>query len=137
MSKAKLILLFVLALLLLVLGYYLTQRSNKNLNTNYINEIQPTRTQTQSKANISKTEAESVVKMLPEIKPLLSKPNSSWIINAEDSQDNFWLVQVAEIVKNSDESEHTATFNWYKIDMSSGKIVSSMFPYDKSGKLIE
>lgn len=94
--------------------------------------------------NISEQQAISIVKNLPEVNAYfnLGTQNAKPFIKAEDRKNNYWYVQVAEVVedtevKDMERTSHTATFNWYKIDRNSGDIICSMFYYDKNGKLIK
>jgi hypothetical protein len=91
---------------------------------------------------ITKNDAEDMVKTLPEVRNRLQNAESEWIVNAEDRKDDYWYVQVAEVVEDihSEDKErvgHTATFNWYKILKKNGEISCSMFAYDKTGKLLQ
>ncbi|MDO8658157.1 MAG: hypothetical protein Q7K55_05425 [Candidatus Levybacteria bacterium] len=98
-----------------------------------------------SNKTISKQQAVSIVKNLPEVKTYLKMLNNvkaGFFVNAEErvGENNYLHVQVAEVVVDSKIGEeyisHTATFNWYKVDKTSGKIICSMFLYDKNGKYL-
>lgn len=69
------------------------------------------------KNNISpKKDAVAKVKALPEVKDYLKRVSSGLVaINGE--VDNSYLIQVYEI-----KNDHTATFNWYKVDKKTGEI---------------
>lgn len=63
------------------------------------------------------------IKTLPEVQEFvaeLEKNGKTASFNVED-QDGYWSVQVYEIVARGGES-HTATFNWYRVDKSTGII---------------
>lgn len=65
---------------------------------------------------ISEKEAVATVKTLPEVTDYLKRvPNGLVAVNGEE--DNVYLVQVYEF-KNG----HTATFNWYKVDKTTGAV---------------
>lgn len=65
---------------------------------------------------LSKKEAIAKVKTLPQITDYLKKvPNGLVVVNGEE--DNAYLVQVYEF-----KDGHTATFNWYKVDKTTGEI---------------
>lgn len=90
---------------------------------------------TQNKKGVSQSEAEKIIRSLPEIENLFEL-SSNWTIRAEDRTGDYWVVQVIEYV--DDESQyHSATFNWYKVRKADGEIVCSMFSYDEQGKLNE
>lgn len=89
--------------------------------------------------SLTKTDAENLVRKLPEVKDKLNN-SSGWVVNAEDRHDDYWYIQVAEVINDSSKGTttglgHTATFNWYKVDKNNGKIVCSMFNYDENGAL--
>ena len=66
--------------------------------------------------NFSKEEAITKVKALPEVIDYLKRvPNGLVLINGEE--DNAYMVQVYEF-----KNDHTATFNWYKVDKTTGKV---------------
>jgi hypothetical protein len=82
---------------------------------------------TKGKKLISETEALAKVKALPDVKQFLalfkggkSKLNGVAKIEVESEQGK-WLVHVYEQLP-----DHTATMNWYEVDMKTGK-VSKMF----------
>ena len=66
--------------------------------------------------DVSKEEAILKVKALPEVIDYLKRvPNGLVLINGEE--DNAYMVQVYEF-----KNDHTATFNWYKVDKTTGKV---------------
>jgi len=66
--------------------------------------------------SLSEDEAVAKVKVLPEVVDYLKRvPNGLVAVNGED--DNGYMVQVYEA-----KDGHTATFNWYNIDKSTGSI---------------
>lgn len=90
---------------------------------------------------ITKNQAEDIVKDLPEVKKMLDNAKNERIVTADERKDN-WYVQVAEVVEDTrpedkERTGHTATFNWYKIDKNNGKVICSWFYYDKNGKRLE
>ncbi len=85
---------------------------------------------------VSKSQAENTVKSLPEVKSMLTDRGTEWIVEASD-KNKAWNVHVAQIVKDSDTLSHMATFNWYTVDKKTGKVVCSMFTYDKNGKFTD
>lgn len=65
---------------------------------------------------ISKENAVAKVKNLPEVIDYLKRvPNG--IISVNGEEDNAYLVQVYEL-----KNDHTATFNWYSVDKSTGVV---------------
>lgn len=69
-----------------------------------------------SVAKISKEEAVAKVNALPEIIDYLKRvPNGLVLVNGEE--DNAYLVQVYEF-----KNDHTATFNWYTVNKTTGKV---------------
>lgn len=67
-------------------------------------------------AAVSEEEAVTRVKALPEVINHLKRvPNGLVLINGEE--DNAYMIQVYEF-KNG----HTATFNWYKVNKTTGKV---------------
>lgn len=90
---------------------------------------------------VTEEQAVNVVKNLPEVdKYFKNYPDINTFIQAEERGDNYWHVQVAEVVEDTAIGEnrtgHTATFNWYKVDKTTGEVKCSFFTYDKSGKMI-
>lgn len=66
-------------------------------------------------AAVSKEEAVAKIRALPEVIDYLKRvPNGLVAVNGEE--DNAYMVQVYEI-----KDGHTATFNWYKVDKTTGK----------------
>lgn len=93
--QMKWIILLLVALIFLV-GFVLLKNSAKN-------------------QTISKREAIAKVKALPQVTDYLKRvPNGLVLVNSEE--DNAYMVQVYEL-KNG----HTATFNWYKVDKTTGE----------------
>lgn len=119
--KFKLTLL--LAIICISLAYILTNKQNE---VSVVNS-----------ESISKTEAEEIVKALPEIDTIMRDTEQKWFVMAEDRNDEHFYVQIAEVVENSDSNSHTATYNWYKVSKENGEIICSMFNYDEDGKLIK
>lgn len=73
-----------------------------------------------TRATVLKEEAVTKVKALPEVVDYLKQvPNGIVLVNGEEG--NFYMVQVYEF-KNG----NTATFNWYKVDKTTG-IVEKQF----------
>lgn len=69
-----------------------------------------------SMPTVSKEQAVAKVKTLPEVVDYLKKvPNG--IISVNGEEDNAYLVQVYEF-----KNDHTATFNWYKVNKTTGEI---------------
>lgn len=65
---------------------------------------------------ISKENAVVKVKALPEVKDYLKRiSNGQVLINGEEN--NSYMIQVYEYKNN-----HTATFNWYKVDKTTGDV---------------
>lgn len=65
---------------------------------------------------VSKEQATAKVKSLPEVVDYLKRvPNG--IISVNGEEDNAYLVQVYEF-----KNDHTATFNWYKVNKTTGEI---------------
>lgn len=126
----------VLLLILLLIGLILSIKYQERNATN-------TRV-LQNQNQITKIQAEEIVRNLPEVKnflKILSDNKSGLFIHAEDGKNNLWTVQVAEVVEDSKVDgkyvSHTATFNWYEIEKSTGRINSSMYQYDKKGDLMK
>lgn len=125
-----------LFIILPFLGFYLGIRYQ---------ELDSTAVKTsQYQSQITKEQAENLIKNLPEVKNFLKSLDGNkagFFVNAEDRKDNYWYIQVAEVVVDSKADEeymsHTVTFNWYKVDRSSGRIICSMTNYDKDGELIK
>lgn len=66
--------------------------------------------------NISKEQAISKIKLLPEVMDYLSRiPNGLVTLNGEE--ENVYLIQVYEI-----KDGHTATFNWYNVNKYTGAV---------------
>lgn len=66
--------------------------------------------------NVSKEETITKIKALPEVMDYLKKvPNGLVLINGEENDQ--YLIQVYEI-----KDGHTATFNWYKVNKTTGEI---------------
>lgn len=64
----------------------------------------------------SKNEAIEKVKILSEVKDYLKKvPHAQISVNGEE--DDSYLIQVYEI-----KDRHTATFNWYKVNKTTGEV---------------
>lgn len=85
------------ALLLFLVGFSLLENNAKN-------------------GSISKEEATAKVKALSEVIDYLKRvPNGLVLVNGEE--DNAYLVQAYEIKEG-----HTATFNWYKVNKSTGEV---------------
>lgn len=84
---------------------------------------------------MTKIEAENLIKEQPEVKSRLN----TLTVNAEDRYDDYWYVRVAEVVDDGEidgqKTGHTSTFNWYKVNKGDGKVICSMFSYDKNGTL--
>lgn len=81
-------------------------------------------------SSISEQIAINTVKNLPEVKKILTYKNA--FIRAETRNDKiYYYVQIGTI-----NDSHTATSNWYKVDSYTGRIVCSMFLYDKNGKFL-
>ena len=58
------------------------------------------------------------VSALPEvIEYLRSVPSGRIVIDHEDKETNSYLIHVYEVV-----DDHTATFNWYEVDKTTGEI---------------
>jgi len=85
----------------------------------------------------TRSQAEDLVKSLPEVKKQLKNSKTEWIVEAIDKHD-VWTVQVAQVVirclENDEACGNLATFNWYDVDKKSGKIICSMFIYDEDGE---
>lgn len=83
-------------------------------------------------------QVEDKVRALPEVQEFISRVDRHYIY-AEDRGDDFWHIQVAEVISDGEidgkEMTHTNTFNWYKVD-NKGNIVCSMFTYE-DGKLLD
>lgn len=113
-------LLILLVAVLLLLGIYLSISYKKQAPERYI--------------FITQQQAINIIKDLPEVENYLDEKNT--FIRAEERGTDYWVVQVGSINKSTEDTPpHTATFNWYKIDKT-GKIVCSMFIYDKKGKFL-
>ena len=88
---------------------------------------------------VSETEAESIVRQLPEVKAFLAIPykdNSKPFIEVQDNDPSAWTVWVAEAVRDNEMVGHSATFNWYAVEKRSGKILCSMFLFDEVGTFL-
>lgn len=67
-------------------------------------------------ASVTKETAISKVKALPEVMDFLKRvPNGQVAVNGEEN--NLYLIQVYEVTNG-----HTATFNWYRVDKTSGEV---------------
>ena len=71
---------------------------------------------------ITKEEAEKIVRELSEVKNLLAK-YPKYIIDAEglNEEKGYWTVHVYVIV-----NDHTATFNWYYVGRYTGEVVKNL-----------
>lgn len=68
------------------------------------------------KSGLTKTEAISKVKALPEVADYLKKvPNGQVAVGGEE--ESSYLVQVFEV-----KDGHTATFNWYQVAKKTGEV---------------
>ena len=67
---------------------------------------------------LTEEDAAGIVSNLPEISALLVK-YPHYLIETEvlDQNTNAWKVHVYEIVE-----DHTATYNWYNVDVDTGKV---------------
>ncbi len=69
-------------------------------------------------AKITSVQALEKVRNLPEVQNYFKAvPNAKVNLDHEDTPTNSYVIQVYEI-KNG----HTATFNWFEVDKSSGEI---------------
>ena len=66
--------------------------------------------------SLSKKDAIAKVRILPEVSDYLKRvPSGQISVNGEE--DNGYMVQVFEV-----KDGHTATFNWYTVDKTTGEI---------------
>jgi len=86
---------------------------------------------------ITKAQAENIVKNLPEVKTILKNTEVEHLVEALD-RNQIWTVRVANIVKDYVNGayidHHLSTLNWYYVDKQTGKIICSMYVYDKNGE---
>jgi hypothetical protein len=71
---------------------------------------------------VTSEEATQKVSQLPAVKEYLAKvPNGKVVLENENADKTAWVIHVVELV-----NDHTATFNWYEVNKSTGEI-KSMF----------
>lgn len=103
---------FLVVLILILTGLFASQRP--------IPVSQPS----PSPSTLSEEQAVSKIKNRPEVKEYLQNvPDGQVQLDHFDETTNLYLVQVFE-VKNG----HTATFNWYEVDKTTGQ-AKKMFDY--------
>ncbi len=90
-------------------------------------------------SNITEQQAINTVKNLPEVKQLLNYKDSFVRID-ERPDKNYFYIQTGTINYTGKvgtvSDSHTATSNWYKVSVKTGKIACSMMAYDQQGKFI-
>lgn len=98
-------------------------------------------TGSQYQNQITQKQAEEIVKNLPEVKNFVKQiGNYKLFINTWE-ENTSWIIQIGDVIKypgvtDPELSGHDNTFNWYKIDKNTGKVLCSMLPYDKNGNLV-
>lgn len=71
---------------------------------------------TKTSNSLTKEEVITKVKALPEVTDYLKRVPSG-LVEVNGEEDNVYLVQVYEF-----KDGHTATFNWYKVDKTTGEV---------------
>lgn len=83
-------------------------------------------TETVSKGAITEAKALDLVKNLPEVKAFFKNVGKSKIasatIDVDRKEGNAYVVHVYEVVSDGPDSSHTATMNWYHVDIKTGKV---------------
>ncbi len=115
---------FVILGIILIIGiaggayYFGTTRNNIEQITNKQIKSTTVPSNTPIKQQISQEKAAQIVQNLPEVKNFLSKTKSGKIaLNNENTDQSFWSIHVYENL-----SDRLATFNWYDVDKSTGKV---------------
>ncbi|MBA3856162.1 MAG: hypothetical protein C0507_04565 [Cyanobacteria bacterium PR.3.49] len=78
------------------------------------------------KGQITEAKALDLVKNQPEVKAFFKNVGKSKLatptIDVDRKEGNEYIVHVYEVVSDGPDSSHTATMNWYHVDIKTGKI---------------